>query len=154
MPRTVHGMGRSSGSWLSGPQAASDSDGPLTYPGADLGLPERGSGSVSSISRRLGAFAVDAALTDGVTYAFFRHLAPQNMLVLFIEYVIATGLVAQTPGMTLMGIRIATLDGRRFGFGRAAARAFLLCLLIPALFTDRNLRGLHDRAVGAVVVRR
>jgi uncharacterized RDD family membrane protein YckC len=147
-------MGRSSGSWLSGPQAANDADGPPTYPGEDLGLPRRGSGSVSSISRRLVAFAIDAALTDGVTYAFFRHLAPQNMLVLFIEYVIATGLVAQTPGMTIVGVRIATLDGRRFGFGRAVLRAALLCLLIPALFSDRNLRGLHDRAVDAVVVRR
>jgi uncharacterized RDD family membrane protein YckC len=148
-------MGRSTGSWLSGPQAASDDDGGApTYPGEDLGLPQRGPGSVSPISRRLAAFAIDAVLTDGVTYGLFHQLQPQSLFVLFAMYVIGTSLVAQTPGMAIIGLRIATLDGARFGLGRALLRAFLLCLLIPALFTDRNLRGMHDRAVGAVVVRR
>ena len=147
-------MGRSSGSWLSGPQAADDSKGPPAYPGKDLGLPQRGSGAVSSVSRRLVAFLIDAAVSDAVTYSLFHHLAPQNLLVLFLVYVLATSLVAQTPGMAVVGIRLATVDGARFGVGRAVLRTVLLCLLIPALFMDNDLRGLHDRAVAAVVVRR
>jgi hypothetical protein len=33
-------------------------------------------------------------------------------------------------------------------------RTVLLCLLIPAFITDRDQRGLHDRAAGTVLVRR
>jgi uncharacterized RDD family membrane protein YckC len=35
----------------------------------------------------------------------------------------------------------------------AALRTALLMLLIPALISDRDGRGLHDRAAGTVVVR-
>ena len=34
-----------------------------------------------------------------------------------------------------------------------ALRTALLLLLVPALITDRDGRGLHDRAAGTVVVR-
>ncbi len=109
---------------------------------------------MSPISRRLAAFAVDAVVTDALTYAIFRSLQPQSLWVLFAIYVIGTSLAGQTPGMAALGIRVATIDGRRFGPGSALLRTFLLCLLIPPLFTDHNLRGLHDQASGAVVVRR
>ena len=37
---------------------------------------------------------------------------------------------------------------------RAAGRAVLLGLAVPALIFDADQRGLHDRAVGTVVARR
>jgi len=147
-------MGRSTGSWLSGPQAASDDDGRGSYPGEDLGLPQRGPGSVSPLSRRLAAFAVDSVVTDVVTLAIFHKVQPWSLPVLFVIYVVGTSLVAQTPGMAVLGLRIASVDRARVSVGGAAVRTLLLCLLIPALFTDHNVRGLHDRASGAVVVRR
>ncbi|HVT70245.1 MAG TPA: RDD family protein, partial [Trebonia sp.] len=39
------------------------------------------------------------------------------------------------------------------GFGWAALRTLLLLVVIPACLTDRDLRGLHDRAADTIVVR-
>jgi uncharacterized RDD family membrane protein YckC len=136
-----------------GAQAAS-ADRPETFAGEDLGRPRRGSGSVASLSHRIAAFAIDAVIADGITYGLFRHLQPYSLPVIFALYVVSTSLVSRTPGMAAVGLRIATVDGRRFSVGQALVRTFLLCLLIPALFTDHNVRGLHDRAAGAIVVRR
>ena len=145
-------MAKSTGPGLSGPPAASDR--PETSPGEDLGRPQRGSGSVASLSHRILAFAIDAAIADGITYGLFRHLQPYSLPVIFALYVISTSLASRTPGMAIAGLRVATVDGRSFGVGQALIRTFLLCLLIPALFTDHNVRGLHDRAAGALIVRR
>jgi hypothetical protein len=40
------------------------------------------------------------------------------------------------------------------GFGRAVVRGLLIALVIPPLFTDTDLRGLHDRLTHTAVVRR
>jgi len=40
------------------------------------------------------------------------------------------------------------------GIGRLVVRGLLLSLVVPALFTDWDGRGLHDRASGTAVVRR
>ena len=40
------------------------------------------------------------------------------------------------------------------GFGRALVRGLLIALVIPPLFTDTDLRGLHDRLTNTAVVRR
>ncbi len=45
------------------------------------------------------------------------------------------------------------MDGGRLGLGRVALRTVLICLVIPAVVIDSYGRGLHDRAVGSVVVR-
>ena len=39
------------------------------------------------------------------------------------------------------------------GLGRAALRTLLICLVIPAVVMDSYGRGLHDRAVGSIVLR-
>ena len=44
-------------------------------------------------------------------------------------------------------------DAATAGLRAAAPRFVLLCLLIPALISDRDGRGLHDQAAGTVVVR-
>jgi uncharacterized RDD family membrane protein YckC len=56
--------------------------------------------------------------------------------------------------MRLVGIRVIRLDtGGPLGLWRAMVRAALLVAFIPALITNRDNRGLHDLAAGAVVVR-
>jgi len=44
-------------------------------------------------------------------------------------------------------------DGGRPGFVWALLRTVLLLFVIPPLLTDRDLRGLHDRASDTIVVR-
>ena len=64
-----------------------------------------------------------------------------------------TALTGVTLGKRLLGIRVARLDGRPVGFGWALVRTLLLLAVLPALFTDRDQRGLHDRAANTVVIR-
>jgi hypothetical protein len=50
---------------------------------------------------------------------------------------------------------VASIDNRQHvGTGRAAARGLLIGLVIPALFTDGDGRGIQDRVTGTAVVRR
>jgi uncharacterized RDD family membrane protein YckC len=60
-----------------------------------------------------------------------------------------------SPGQFLLGLMVVPVDGRHHtGFGRAIVRGLLLALVIPALFTDADGRGLHDRVTRTAVVRR
>lgn len=134
---------------------------PGEHPGKRLGLPEDGPGSLATVGQRIGAFLVDAVgsaligrLVDPIdpeTASLADSVAP--VLVLVLVNVLGLTLVGRTPGMALLGLRVATLRGVRLDPLRATLRAVLLALLVPALVTDPDRRGLHDRVAGTVVVR-
>ena len=69
----------------------------------------------------------------------------------FPELVGATG---HTPGHLLLGLQVQTPAGRPAGFARAAVRSLLLCLVIPAVVFDPDQRGLHDKAMNTLLIRR
>lgn len=121
------------------------------------GLPETGAGSAASYGQRLLALLIDGAVCVLVASAYrgfsweSRHYL--NVAVLFLEYVILLPVGGQTIGMWLTRIRVVSLRGGRISVGWAAVRTLLLFAVIPAVVTDRNHRGLHDRASGTVVVR-
>lgn len=122
----------------------------------DLHLPETGSGSLASVGARVLGFVVDAALSFLVGLAITAPSLPRNvsLLVLAVEYVVFTALVAQTPGMFVARIRLVRVDRvAPVGFVRAVVRTALLIVLVPALIWDRNNRGWHDRAAQVAVVR-
>ena len=53
-----------------------------------------------------------------------------------------------------MGIRVIDFStGGPIGFGWALVRTAILLTVVPPLLTDRDLRGLHDRAANTIVVR-
>ncbi len=56
-------------------------------------------------------------------------------------------------GKRLVGIRVVRLSGGPVGFGWALVRTAILLTVVPPLLTDRDLRGLLDRASDTVVVR-
>jgi uncharacterized RDD family membrane protein YckC len=75
------------------------------------------------------------------------------VFILIVEYGFFLGLFGQTPGMWVTKIRcLGFVDGRPIGIPRALLRGFLLALIVPALIMDGDRRGLHDRAVGSVVI--
>ena len=50
-----------------------------------------------------------------------------------------------TPGQYALGLIVIPVDNRlHVGFGRALVRGLLIALVVPPLFTDTDLRGLHD----------
>lgn len=148
-------MSRWTGSWLGGPASAGERAEPLSAPGVRLGLPPTGRGAVAGLGRRAAAFAVDAVASALVAGAFTAPAAPRNwsLLVFSLEYVFFTAAFGQTPGMRLLRLRVVRLGtGGPLGGWNALVRTALLVLLVPALITDRDWRGMHDRAAGAAVV--
>lgn len=127
----------------------------VEYPGADLGLPRTGMGSVATIGSRVMALVIDCVLAGLITWVFTAPELPRNwsLLTLFIVYTVSSGFVGRTPGMTMMGLGLAAeVEGKPLGLPKAALRTALLMLLIPAVLIDQDRRGLHDKAAGTVVV--
>jgi hypothetical protein len=123
-----------------------------TYPGRRLGLPERGPGSVASMPRRVLALLIDWLLSLVIAY-WLTHSEFWTIVVFAIEVYILTALMGTTVGKRLAGIRVIRLSGGPVGFGWALVRTAILLTVVPPLLTDRDLRGLHDRASDTVVVR-
>ncbi len=124
-------------------------------PGAALGLPADGPGRLATWGPRIGAFLVDAVAAALVAGLFTAPDLPGNWSLAAFAAVTALTLwlFGQTPGMRLLGLRLAHPDqGSRLAPWRAVVRTALLCLLVPALVVDADGRGLHDRLTGTAVV--
>ena len=139
------------GSWLEGPGT-----GRQQYPGQRLGRPPEGPGSVGRLGRRIVALLLDWYLC----WALAQWLLPGwnehglvTLAFLFLLNVLLVGATGHTPGHFLLGLQVQTLEGRPAGFGRAALRSLLLCLVIPPVVFDPDQRGLHDRAAETILVR-
>jgi len=122
------------------------------YPGQHLGLPERGPGSVASMPRRVLALFIDWLLSMAIAYWLTRSQF-WTIAVFAVETYILTALGGSTVGKRLVGIRAVRLGGGPIGFGWTLVRTAILLTVVPPLLTDRDLRGLHDRASNSIVVR-
>jgi len=122
------------------------------YPGQRLGLPEHGPGSVASLPRRLLALLIDWLLSMVIAY-WLTHSQFWTIAVFAIETYLLTALGGSTVGKRLVGIRTVRVGGGPVGFGWALVRTAILLTVVPPLLTDRDLRGLHDRASDTIVVR-
>ena len=122
------------------------------YPGQQFGFPERGPGSVSSMPRRVLALFIDWLLSMVIAY-WLTHSQFWTIAVFAIEVFVLTALGGSTVGKRLVGIRTVRIGGGPVGFGWALVRTAILLTVVPPLLTDRDLRGLHDRASDTIVVR-
>jgi hypothetical protein len=75
------------------------------------------------------------------------------LVIWFLLGLVAVRLFGFTPGQLALGLGVVALDGR-LGLGRAMARGLLVALVIPALLTDWDGRGIQDRVTTTAVVRR
>jgi len=118
------------------------------------------------MGRRLIALIVDWVLCEIVASSIVGHslfmgatdkhyqAAQFLTLGLFVlEVYLLTAVSGLTIGKRLLGIRVIRTDGSRPGFKWAALRTLLLLFVVPACLTDRDQRGLHDRASDTIVVR-
>ncbi|PYI38611.1 RDD family protein [Arthrobacter psychrolactophilus] len=138
------------GSWLSGPDTSNISK----YPGERLGLPESGRGSMARAGRRIVALCIDWGLSHLIAIAFF-NADPTAILAIFaIEQMLLVGTLGYSVGHRIMGIQVMSIDGGPPGLLAGVVRAVLLCLLIPVIITDADHRGLHDKAMKTILVRR
>jgi len=111
---------------------------------------------VASFGRRAGALLVDWAAATLVASFLVDSLTanPWPQLAVFVlAHALFVGLFGQTVGMALFRIRCVSIaDGGAVGIPRSLLRALLLALVIPAMISDGDGRGVHDRVAGSVVV--
>ena len=124
------------------------------WPGQHLGLPESGPRSIARYGRRLAAIAIDWALAVVLAVAFFQYdaLVLQGLFVLL--QIVPLVLLNASVGHLLLGMRLQRIEGGALGVWRPIVRSLLLGLVIPALIVDNDQRGLHDRAVRTILLRR
>ncbi|WP_374025637.1 RDD family protein [Mycobacterium sp. HNNTM2301] len=135
---------------------------PSTYPGERLGLPQTGPGSLAPMGRRLGALMIDWLISYGLAAlalrfgVFSEHtLATAVLGIWFVLGVVSVRLFGFTPGQLALGLLVVTVDGRgAVGIVRAVVRGVLVGMVVPALFTDWDGRGMQDRLTATAVVRR
>jgi uncharacterized RDD family membrane protein YckC len=151
---------RQLGSWLSGPGSLSEATGAdVGYPGKRLGLPEDGPNSVAGLSRRFAATMIDWIIASLIARAIVPHpsqaqqlwLAPAVFAVMNLALLTTVG---AGIGGRVLGMRVARLDGANPNLVTVAIRTLWLLPLIPALWVDRDYRGLHDRLAQTIVIRR
>jgi uncharacterized RDD family membrane protein YckC len=122
--------------------------------------------SVAPMGRRLLALIIDwllcaliaSSLTGHVLFAgagdkhyFAAQYAGLGLFVL--EVYLLTAISGLTVGKRVLGLRVISTDGRPPGFKWAAVRTLLLLCVVPPCLSDRDLRGMHDRAANTIVVR-
>jgi uncharacterized RDD family membrane protein YckC len=122
--------------------------------------------SVAPMGRRLIALIIDwllcaliaSSVTGHVLFAgagdkhyFAAQYAGLGLFVL--EVYLLTAISGLTVGKRLLGLRVISADGRPPGFKWAAVRTLLLLCVVPPCLSDRDLRGMHDRAANTLVVR-
>jgi uncharacterized RDD family membrane protein YckC len=112
----------------------------------------------AGFGRRFLGLLIDWGLCTLVASLFVADLRanPWPQLGVFVlVHAFFVGLFGQTPGMWLTRIRcVSIIDGGAIGLPRAILRAILLALVIPAVISDGDGRGLHDRAARSIMVRR
>ncbi|WP_333893445.1 RDD family protein [Mycolicibacterium gadium] len=160
-------MTRPLGSWLSGSDPSGES-GANEYPGQRLGLPPSGPGSIAGFGRRIAALLIDWFIAYGLVGLLvavglmnqqtflYTPLGSTSIAVVWVVLgIVSVRLFGFTPGQLALGVRVASIDNRiHVGLGRATVRGILVFFVIPALFTDSDLRGYQDRFTGTAVVRR
>ena len=146
-------------------KVAPSADDTPAYPGKRFGLPEDGPMSVAPMGRRMLALVVDWVLCYliassivghnvlTVSDAHYQDASMLALLIFAVEVYLLTAVSGLTVGKRLLGIRTIRTDGSAPGFKWAALRTALLICVIPACLSDRDLRGLHDRAADTIVVR-
>jgi uncharacterized RDD family membrane protein YckC len=126
-------------------------------------MPREGRGSMGRFGRRLVGVVIDWALCLFIAVQFlhfpwgepnrslFESLKP--VAVFAVENLLLVGTLGSTIGHRIVGLRVVSTDGRAARPLQVLVRTVLLCLFLPAMFWDKDGRGLHDKAAGTVIVR-
>lgn len=133
---------------------SSASSPPQQWPGQRRGLPESGPRSIARLGRRLAAIAIDWGVAVLLAIAFFDYNPVALQLIFLVLQIVPLILVNATAGHLVLGMRLQRVAGGRLGVWPPIVRSGLLTLVVPAMIWDTDQRGLHDRAVGTILLRR
>ena len=127
-------------------------------------MPRSGTGSIGRFGRRLAGVLVDWVLCQLIASAVFHVPLPFRgvasgadsmvlLAVFAVENLLLVGTLGSTIGHRVVGLRVLSLEGGPARPLQTLLRTVLLCLFLPAMFWDKDGRGLHDKAAGTVIVR-
>lgn len=133
---------------------SSASSTPQQWPGQSLGLPESGPRSIGRLGRRLGAIAIDWGIAVLLSVLFFDYNPVAVQVIFLVLQIVPLIVLNATIGHVLLGMRVQRVVGGKLGLWPPIIRSALLMLVIPAMIWDGDQRGLHDRAVGTILLRR
>ncbi|WP_375423213.1 RDD family protein [uncultured Friedmanniella sp.] len=132
------------------------------YPGERLGLPPDGRGALASWRARVAALVLDWAVCMLIAVGFFGSGVLTGggwrswmiLATFFVESALLTAVAGGSFGQLICRIAVVRLDRVPLGLVRAVTRAALVSLALPPMIVGADRRGLHDLAVGTVVVSR
>jgi len=130
-----------------------DHQGKPPWPGHDLGLPETGPRSLGRLGRRIIALLIDWSLAVIISITFFHYNSLATLAVFAVMQIVFLATIGGSIGHIVMRLRLVPLRGGYIGIWRPIVRTLLVCVVIPAVIYDQDHRGLHDRAIGAILVR-
>lgn len=122
--------------------------------------PSEGPGSPARFLPRLVALIIDWMLCSLIATAFLGYRwggsggeGFKPMAVFAVESFLLVSMLGYTVGHRIMGLVVNRVAGGAPGFLSGFVRTLLLLLVVPAVLTDGDGRGLHDRAAGTHILR-
>jgi uncharacterized RDD family membrane protein YckC len=111
----------------------------------------------ASLGRRLLALVIDWTMCRLIAGLLSPAVIPDNtfstLIIFYIEVCLFTIAFGASAGQRIMAIKVVTYpDQQRVKVGRVVLRTFLICLVLPAVFTN-NSRPLHDHFANSQTVR-
>jgi uncharacterized RDD family membrane protein YckC len=114
------------------------------------------------MGRRIAALFVDWLIAYGLAALLMTFgigtvatLSTAVLVIWFVLGALSLRLFGFTPGQFALGLLVIAVDGgQHVGFGRALVRGVLIAVVIPALITDTDGRGVQDKVTNTAVVRR
>ena len=111
----------------------------------------------ASLGRRLLALVIDWTMCRLIAGLLSPAVIPDNsfstLIIFFLEVCLFTITFGASAGQRIMAIKVVTYpDQQRVKVGRIVLRTMLICLVLPAVFTN-NGRPLHDHFANSQTVR-
>ena len=110
--------------------------------------------------RRVGALLLDLVASALVARGLLGLTGSENAygwvpsLVFVVEVTVLTALAGGSFGQLVLRLAVVRVNGGPLPLLQALVRTLLICLVVPPVVYNRDSRGLHDLAVGTIVVRR
>lgn len=131
-----------------------------TAPDPAAARPSEGPGSMARLLPRAGALIIDWALCSLIAAALLGYRwggsgaeGFKPLAVFAVENALLVSTLGTTIGHRIFGLAVRRADGTPPGFLAGLVRTALLCLALPAAFSDRYGRGWHDKAAGTLILR-
>lgn len=122
------------------------------YPGQGLGLPASGPRSLARFGRRLAALLIDWLLSVLLSMVFASGDALITLAIFAVSQIVLVLLLGASVGHFALRMRLVPITGGALAWWRPIVRTALLCLVLPALISDQDQRGLHDKLAGTMLV--